>query len=63
MVLIIIIVLSFKLLVTNNIFIAEAFYQDIFSNDLKNKYYKIEGETVYKIIEIGKKVSIIMGVK
>lgn len=54
-VLITIIALSFKLLVINNIFVPEAFYWDIFSNDWKNRDYRIEGETGCKIIEIGKK--------
>ena len=53
--LITIIVLSFKLFVINNFFVPKTFYWDIFSNNWKNRDYRIEGEIGCKIIEIGKK--------
>ena len=54
-VLITITVLFFKLFVINNFFVPKIFYWDIFSNNWKNRDYRIEGETGCKIIEIGKK--------
>ncbi len=52
--LIIVFLMILKLLV-NNFFVPEIFYWDIFSNNWKNRDYRIEGETGCKIIEIGQK--------
>ena len=54
-VLIIIIVLSFKLLVINNFYVPKEFYWDRFDFNFKKREYFLEWEDGCKIIEIGKK--------
>ena len=54
-ILIIIIVLSFKLLVINNFYVPKEFYWDRFDFNFKKREYFLEWEDGCKIIEIGKK--------
>ena len=54
-ILIIIIVLSFKLLVINNFYVPKEFYWDIFDFDFKEREYFLEWEDGCKIVEIGKR--------
>ena len=54
-ILIIIIVLSFKLFVINNFYVPKEFYWDRFDFKLKKREYFLEWEDGCKIIEIGKK--------
>lgn len=54
-VLITIIVLSFKLLVINNFFVLKSFYWDTFSYNWRERDYRLEGKEGCKILEIGKK--------
>ena len=54
-ILIIIIVLSFKLLVINNFYVPKEFYWDRFDFDFKKREYFLEWEDGCKIIEIGKR--------
>ena len=54
-VLIIIIVLSFKLLVINNFYVPKEFYWDRFDFNFKEREYFLEWKDGCKIIEIGKK--------
>ena len=54
-ILIIIIVLSFKLLVINNFYVPKEFYWDRFDFNFKEREYFLEWEDGCKIIEIGKK--------
>ena len=54
-ILIIIIVLSFKLLVINNFYVPKEFYWDSFDFNFKEREYFLEWEDGCKIIEIGKK--------
>ena len=54
-ILIIIIVLSFKLLVINNFYVPKEFYWDSFDFNFKEREYFLEWEDGCKIIEIGKR--------
>ena len=54
-ILIIIIVLSFKLLVINNFYVPKEFYWDRFDFNFKKREYFLEWKDGCKIIEIGKK--------
>ena len=54
-ILIIIIVLSFKLLVINNFYVPKEFYWDRFDFNFKKREYFLEWEDGCKIIEIGKR--------
>ena len=54
-ILIIIIVLSFKLFVINNFYVPKEFYWDRFDFNFKKREYFLEWEDGCKIIEIGKK--------
>ena len=54
-ILIIIIVLSFKLFVINNFYVPKEFYWDRFDFKLKKREYFLEWEDGCKIIEIGKR--------
>ena len=54
-ILIIIIVLSFKLLVINNFYVPKEFYWNSFDFNFKEREYFLEWEDGCKIIEIGKK--------
>ena len=54
-ILIIIIVLSFKLLVINNFYVPKEFYWDRFDFNFKEREYFLEWKDGCKIIEIGKK--------
>ena len=54
-VLIIIIVLSFKLLVINNFYVPKEFYWNSFDFNFKEREYFLEWEDGCKIIEIGKR--------
>ena len=54
-ILIIIIVLSFKLFVINNFYVPKEFYWDIFDFDFKEREYFLEWEDGCKIVEIGKR--------
>ena len=54
-ILIIIIVLSFKLFVINNFYVPKEFYWDRFDFNFKKREYLLEWEDGCKIIEIGKK--------
>ena len=54
-ILIIIIVLSFKLLVINNFYVPKEFYWDRFDFNFKEREYFLEWEDGCKIIEIGKR--------
>ena len=54
-ILIIIIVLSFKLLVINNFYVPKEFYWNSFDFNFKEREYFLEWEDGCKIIEIGKR--------
>ena len=54
-ILIIIIVLSFKLFVINNFYVPKEFYWDRFDFNFKKREYFLEWEDGCKIIEIGKR--------
>ena len=54
-ILIIIIVLSFKLFVINNFYVPKEFYWDRFDFNFKKREYFLEWKDGCKIIEIGKK--------
>ena len=54
-ILIVIIVLSFKLLVINNFYVPKEFYWDSFDFNFKEREYFLEWEDGCKIIEIGKR--------
>ena len=54
-ILIIIIVLSFKLFVINNFYVPKEFYWDSFDFNFKEREYFLEWEDGCKIIEIGKR--------
>ena len=54
-ILIIIIVLSFKLFVINNFYVPKEFYWDRFDFNFKEREYFLEWEDGCKIIEIGKR--------
>lgn len=54
-ILIIIIVLSFKLLVINNFYVPKEFYWDRFDFNFKKREYFLEWKDGCKIIEIGKR--------
>ena len=54
-ILIIIIVLSFKLFVINNFYVPKEFYWNSFDFNFKEREYFLEWEDGCKIIEIGKK--------